>query len=160
MPTLLREIDVGSLTCAQISICAKGGAGGRVRHKQVCTRVDTGGQKKTVSLCLLHQGIEPRVLGFEFHLSNHWATSPSPPEEVRNGLLISFWLAFYSTGSTCCVPLYVGAYIWYFVTNRRPSDNLGVLSYWYQQKAFTLCLPGEEVISSTNLNVVGFFQVM
>ena len=47
-PTLLRQMDMGPLTCAHIWVCAvslytRMG----VRHKQVCTRVDLEGQKKT-----------------------------------------------------------------------------------------------------------------
>ena len=44
-----------------------------VRHKQVCKRVEDGQKKLFVTLP--RQGIEPRVFGFEFRLSNHWARS-------------------------------------------------------------------------------------
>ena len=66
---------MGSLTYAHIWVCAvhtKGerggvgeGGGGGVRHKQACTRVDSEGQER-LSLTQPQQGIEPRVLGFEF----------------------------------------------------------------------------------------------
>ena len=48
--TLLRQMHMGSLTCALIWVCAvytKGGA----RHKQVCTRVDSGGHKNCLWPC-------------------------------------------------------------------------------------------------------------
>ena len=52
-----------------------GGGGGEVRHRQVCTRVDSEGKKKQF-FNLPHHGIEPcRVFGSEFRLSNHWAMS-------------------------------------------------------------------------------------
>ena len=73
-PTLLRQMDMGSLTCAQICLRAVH-MKGLVRHKQVCTRVDSEGQKK-LFLALPHQGIEPRVFGFELKLYSHWAKSP------------------------------------------------------------------------------------
>ena len=40
-----------------------------IRQKQVCTRVDSEGQKK-LALTLPRQGIEPRCLWIEFRLSN------------------------------------------------------------------------------------------
>ena len=53
------------------------GGGGGVRYKQLnkseqeFTRM---GQQKLL-LTLPRQGIEPRVFGIEFRLSNHWASS-------------------------------------------------------------------------------------
>ena len=72
--TLLRHMDMRSLTRAHKFGCKQYPPRG-VRHKQVCARADSSGQKK-LSLTLPHQGIEPRVFRFEFQLSNHWATSP------------------------------------------------------------------------------------
>ena len=73
---LFYDTDMGSLTCAQTwvrTVHTKAG----VRHKQVCTRVDSEGQKNCPSPDLMpHQRIEPRVFGFEFWRTNHWATSP------------------------------------------------------------------------------------
>ena len=46
-------MDMGSVTCAQIwvrVVHTKGGRGG-VRHKQVCTRFDSGGHCNCVSRC-------------------------------------------------------------------------------------------------------------
>ena len=61
-PTLLRQMDRGSLTCAQIWVRAITHEAGSM-YKQVCTRVNSEGQKK-MSLTLPSQGIEARV--FEF----------------------------------------------------------------------------------------------
>ena len=63
-PTLLRQMDMRSLTCAQIWVHAVHMKG--VRHKQVCTRVHSERQKKCSWRTLSRQGIEPRVFGFEF----------------------------------------------------------------------------------------------
>ena len=54
--------------------------------KQVGTRVDSEGQKK-LFVTLLRQGIEPRVFGFEFRVSNHWATSPVPDPNALLGFV-------------------------------------------------------------------------
>ena len=70
-PTLLRQMDMGSLTYTQIWVRAVHTKGG-VRHKQVCILEWTlGGQEISLSLRLPHQGIEPRVFGFEFRCTNH-----------------------------------------------------------------------------------------
>ena len=61
--TLLRQMDMGSLTCAQIwvlAVHAKGGQAQTSLHKSVTQK-----NRKTV------QGMELRVLGFEFLLYNH-----------------------------------------------------------------------------------------
>ena len=71
--TLLRQMDMGSLTCAQIWVRAvhtKGGQGQTSLHKSWL-----GGTDK-LFLTLPRQGIEPRVFGVKSRLSNHWATSP------------------------------------------------------------------------------------
>ena len=47
-----------------------GGRGGGSVYEQVYTRVDTGGMVK-LFLTLPHQGIEPRVFGFEFRRCDH-----------------------------------------------------------------------------------------
>ena len=71
--TLLRQMDMGSLTSAQTWVHAvhtKGGQAQTNLHKSwLC-----GIQK--LPLTLPCQGIEPRVFGFEFRRTNHWATSP------------------------------------------------------------------------------------
>ena len=64
-PTLLSQMNMGSLTCAQIWVHAIHTRG--VWHKQVCTRVDSEGQKNCSSPFPRH-GIEPRVFGLEFSL--------------------------------------------------------------------------------------------
>ena len=78
-PTLLWQMDMGSLMCTNIWTHAAHPKG--VRRKQVCTQVDSEGQKKP-SLPLPHQGIKPRVFGFEFGLSNHWAASHVTPSPI------------------------------------------------------------------------------
>ena len=45
-PTLLRQMDMGSLTCAHCVPCTRRRV--MVSHKQVCTRGDSGGDRKTV----------------------------------------------------------------------------------------------------------------
>ena len=81
----LRQMDMGSLTCAQIWVSAvhtkRGGGGEGIRHNQVCTRVvDPDRQKKLpyVSPCPA-RGSNPKVFGVEFRLSTHWATCVPPP---------------------------------------------------------------------------------
>ena len=72
-PALLQQIDLGSLICAQIRVCAihmKEDGGGGGGGGQACTRVDLGGIGKLI-LTLPHQEIEPSVSGFEFRHSNH-----------------------------------------------------------------------------------------
>ena len=60
MPTLLRQMDMGSLTCAQIWVRI-------ILHTK-------GSQAQTsVHKSWLGQGIEPRVFGFDFRFSNHWS---------------------------------------------------------------------------------------
>ena len=49
-----------------------------VRHKRVCTSVDSEGQKNCPPPCPPKHGIEPRVFGFQFRLSDQLATSPVP----------------------------------------------------------------------------------
>ena len=77
-PTLVRQMDMGYLTCAQVCLRAvhtKGG--GAVRHKQVCTRVDSEGHKTP------HPHPSPRPTNVSNpgssdlnSDSNHRATSP------------------------------------------------------------------------------------
>ena len=57
-------MDLGSLMCAQIWVCALHTQRG-VKHKQV----DLEGQK--LSLTLLNQWIEARIFGLEFRHSSH-----------------------------------------------------------------------------------------
>ena len=85
--TLLCQIYMESLTCAQNiggggwgrTHEVWGGGVGGLRHKQVCTRVDSeglgqvrggggGGGTEKLFLTLPRQWIEPRVFGFEFRL--------------------------------------------------------------------------------------------
>ena len=73
-PTLLWQMDMGSVTCVHIWVCAIHMKGRGVRCKQVCTRVDSEGQKDC--LTLPRQWLEPRIFRFEFRHTNHWATSP------------------------------------------------------------------------------------
>ena len=74
-PTVIRQMDMGSLTCAHMWVRAvytrKGGGSGTKKSAQELTRRD----RKTVPQNP-RQRIEPRVFGFEFRLSNYWATSP------------------------------------------------------------------------------------
>ena len=76
-PTLLRQLNIGSLTCAQIWVRAvqikREGGGGAGTNKSALelTRKD-----RRMPLTLPHQGVEPRVFLFEFRRSSHWATSP------------------------------------------------------------------------------------
>ena len=71
-PTLLRQMHMGCLTCAQIWV--------RVVHTkgdQAQTRLHKSWLGGTEKLCLTlpRQGIEPSGFGFEFRRTNHWATS-------------------------------------------------------------------------------------
>ena len=71
--TLLWQMDVGSLTCAQIWVHAV-----HMNWGQAQTRLHKswlGGSEK-LSLTLAHQEIEARVFGLELWCSNHWAMSP------------------------------------------------------------------------------------
>ena len=62
------QLDSGCLTCAQCGCVPYTRRG--VRHKHVCTRVDSGSQRKTV------QGIELRAASdLNSNALNHWATS-------------------------------------------------------------------------------------
>ena len=93
-PSLLRQMDTGSLTCVQTWVCAvhtkrrEGGAGrgggwgggvggGSGGQAQTNLRKSCLGgiNLKKLSLTLLRQGIEPRVLGVEFRRCKHRATS-------------------------------------------------------------------------------------
>ena len=68
-PTLLRQIGMGSLTCAQIWVRAVHTNGGQVQtslHKSW-----PGWPEKLLFLTMPRQGIEPRVFGFEFRRTNH-----------------------------------------------------------------------------------------
>ena len=74
-PTLLRQMDMGSLTCAHILDACRthdGGSGTTNTSAQELTRRD---RQKCRSLCPA-RGSEPRVFGFEFRLSNHWRLCP------------------------------------------------------------------------------------
>ena len=68
VPTLLRHVDMRSLTCAQLKFGCVPYTEREVRHKQVCTRVDSEGQKRRSS---------PRAttgsedFGFQFPRSTH-----------------------------------------------------------------------------------------
>ena len=72
-PIILRQMDLESLTCAQIwmrAVHMKGGEAQTNPHESWL-----GGTEK-LSLTLPHQGIDPRAFGLQFRRSNHWATSP------------------------------------------------------------------------------------
>ena len=56
----------------------------RVRHQQVCSRNSWLGGTEKLSLTLPHQRIEPRVFGFDFRLSNHWANVSRGGHLVRD----------------------------------------------------------------------------
>ena len=67
-PTLLRQMDMGSLTGAQMwerAVHTQGGQAQRRLRKKLI-----GGTAK-LPFALPRQGIEPGVSGFEFRLSNH-----------------------------------------------------------------------------------------
>ena len=73
-PTLLRQMNMGSLTSAHIwvrLVHTKWGSGKNKSAQKLTLR-----DRKKPSLTLARQGIEPRVFGFEIRLSSHWATSP------------------------------------------------------------------------------------
>ena len=93
-------MDMGSITCAQIWVrmpyTRRGGGGGGARHKPVCTRVDWEGQKHWMVPCP-RQGIEPRVLGFEFRRTNL-----RPPRNVAGSGGVS-------TGVTPCETSWLSA---------------------------------------------------
>ena len=72
----MTEEEEGSLTCAQIWVRAVHTEGGQ--HK--CGPQGT----EKLPVTLHHQGIEPRVFGFELRLSNHWATSPVLDHQHEN----------------------------------------------------------------------------
>ena len=73
-PTLLRQMDMGSLTCEQIWVRPVH-TKREVRHKHVCTRVDSAGQNKARSEPA-PSGDRTQGLPIEFQLSNHLDTSP------------------------------------------------------------------------------------
>ena len=74
---LLRQMDMGSLTCAHIWVsvtCAHiWVSAGTNKSWQELTGRD---RKNRLFFTLLRQRIEPRVCGFESWHFNHWATSP------------------------------------------------------------------------------------
>ena len=71
-PTLLQQIDMGSLTAHTFG-CAVHTKG--VQAQASLHTSWLGGIEK-MPLTLPRQGIEPKVFGFEFWLATHWATSP------------------------------------------------------------------------------------
>ena len=72
-PTLFRQrMDMGSLTCSPIRVLVVYTTG----QAQTCLQKSWLGETYFSPLTLPHQGIEPRVFGFEFRLSNCWVTSP------------------------------------------------------------------------------------
>ena len=74
-PTLLRHMDMGPLTCAQIWVRAV-----HTKGDQAQTSLHKNGQKtEKLSLTLPRPGTVPRVFGFVFRLSNHRATTPVNP---------------------------------------------------------------------------------
>ena len=78
-PTLLQQMDIGSLTCAQTWVRAvhmKRGQAQTGLHKSSL------GQTDKLSLILPRQGIEPRVFGLEFRLS---LTTELCPWSTRSG---------------------------------------------------------------------------
>ena len=81
--TLLQQMDMGSLMCAQMRVHAvhtKGSQAQTSLHKSWLR-----GTEK-LPLTLLHQGIEPRVFGIEFWRTNHWATYiPHPVQIIWQG---------------------------------------------------------------------------
>ena len=69
-PTLSRQMDMGSLTCAH-TCCVPYTRSG-IGHKQVLAQELTRRDRKNVSdHAQPSQGIEPRVFGFELRCSNH-----------------------------------------------------------------------------------------
>ena len=79
--TLLRQMDMGCLTCAQIWVCAvhtKGGQAQTSLHKGWHRRIEKQ------PLTLPREGIEPRVFGFEFWRSNSWGMFPPCPARGSN----------------------------------------------------------------------------
>ena len=72
-PTLLQHMDMGSSTCTQIWVCAMHMKGGQA---QTCLHKSCLGGTEKLFFTMPRQGIEPRVFGFEFWLSNHWPASP------------------------------------------------------------------------------------
>ena len=97
------QMDMGSLTCAQMWVRYVHAEGGQA---QTSLRKSWLGGTEKLFLTLPHQGIEPRFFGFEFRLSNHWATSPvractscwysALPNVYRsaNGRRALFWQTF------------------------------------------------------------------
>ena len=77
----LRQMDMRSLTCAQIlgACCTHKGGGGQA---QISLHKGWLGGIEKVPLNLPHQGIEPSVLGFDFWHTNHWAMFPQ--ENIAN----------------------------------------------------------------------------
>ena len=69
-PTLLRQMDMGSLTCAHIRVRAVHTKRGQAQTSLLKSWL--GGTEKLL-LTPIRQGIEPKAFGFQ--LSNHWATS-------------------------------------------------------------------------------------
>ena len=88
-PTLVRQLDMGSLTCAQIWVLAvhriwvlavhrRRGSGTNKPAQELIRdggRVGGRGTEKHLFLTLPHRRIDARVFGFEFRPSNHWATT-------------------------------------------------------------------------------------
>ena len=73
-PTLLRQIDTGSLTCVHIWMSAVHTKGGQAQTKHQHKSWLEGTETNCPTLCTA-KGIEPRVFGFEFPtLYNRWAT--------------------------------------------------------------------------------------
>ena len=82
-PTLLQQMDIGSVTCAQISW-------ERAVHTKGCqtqTSLHKTNRRDRKKCLTLPPGVESRVFTLEFRLSNHWASSPvfhGPTTEVAH----------------------------------------------------------------------------
>ena len=71
-----------------------------VRHKQVCPRVDSEGQKNC-RLTLPRRGIEPRVFGLEFRRSNHWPTWWVHPHVIPDFFIYIYMWSILTKGVSC-----------------------------------------------------------
>ena len=88
-PTLLRQVDMGSLTCGTTLGAYRTHEGGSG------TSAELGAGIEKLFLALPCQGIKPRVFRLEFQRSYHWATSPYTVSIMHNNYIYNIYIYRY-----------------------------------------------------------------
>ena len=123
-PTLIRQIDTGSLTNVRTQL---GGRRTLLERGVVPAQTSLhkswlGGTEKSVSLCPA-RGIGPSVFRFEFRRSNHWA------KEINTPGYYSLWLSSVQVAyKWVCMPACIEGHV--TVKRRADGDTIFCLILW------------------------------